>query len=81
MEVLSEVRQPKYDEYVRIRIDVSFVFNKDDIDFDKYELDTVRAMAVSRLSRMNPKDIRRTVVFESSADVYYHDNMGIETEL
>tara|TARA_R100000742_G_C4217350_1_gene42084 strand:+ start:388 stop:654 length:267 start_codon:yes stop_codon:yes gene_type:complete len=70
----------KHEENVRVRFDVSFTFDKDDIDFSN-KLESVRGATETLLSKIPAEDIKKKLLFETSADFYYTDNLGHETEI
>ena len=70
----------KHEENVRARFDVSFTFDKDDIDFSN-KLESVRGAAETLLNKIPAEDIKKKLLFETSADFYYTDNNGVETEI
>jgi len=70
----------KHEENVRVRFDVSFTFDKDDIDFSN-KLESVRGAAETLLNKIPAEDIKKKLLFETSADFYYTDNLGHETEI
>ncbi len=70
----------KHEENVRVRFDVSFTFDKDDIDFSN-KLESVRGAAETLLNKIPAEDIKKKLLFETSADFYYTDNNGVETEI
>jgi len=70
----------KHEENVRVRFDVSFTFDKDDIDFSN-KLESVRGATETLLSKIPAEDIKKKLLFETSADFYYTDNNGVETEI
>tara|TARA_R100000234_G_scaffold113599_1_gene88120 strand:+ start:155 stop:421 length:267 start_codon:yes stop_codon:yes gene_type:complete len=70
----------RHEENVRVRFDVTFTFDKDDIDFSN-KLESIRGAAESLLSRISAEDMKKKILFETSADFYYTDNNGVETEI
>jgi len=75
-----KVIKPRHEENVRVRFDVTFTFDKDDIDFS-HKLESIRGAAESLLSRISAEDMKKKILFETSADFYYTDNNGVETEI
>ena len=75
-----EVIKPRHEESVRVRFDVTFTFDKDDIDFSN-KLESVRGAAETLLNKISAEDMKKKILFETSADFYYTDNNGVETEI
>jgi len=76
---IKEIK-PRHEESVRVRFDVTFTFDKDDIDFSN-KLESIRGTAESLLSRISAEDMKKKILFETSADFYYTDNNGVETKI
>ena len=60
-----KVIKPRHEESVRVRFDVTFTFGA----------------AESLLSRISAEDMKKKILFETSAYFYYTDNNGVETEI
>ena len=75
-----KVIKPRHEESVRVRFDVTFTFDKDDIDFNN-NLESVRSAAETLLNKIPAEDMKKKILFETSADFYYTDNNGVETEI
>ena len=75
-----KVIKPRHEESVRVRFDVTFTFDKDDIDFSN-KLESVRGAAETLLNKIPAEDIKKKLLFETSAVFYYTDNNGVETEI
>lgn len=72
--------KPRHEESVRVRFDVTFTFDKDDIDFSN-KLESIRGAAETLLNKISAEDMKKKILFETSADFYYTDNNGVETEI
>ena len=70
----------RHEENVRVRFDVTFTFDKNDIDFSN-KLESVRGAVETLLNKIPAEDIKKKLLFETSADFYYTDNNGVETEI
>ena len=70
----------RHEENVRVRFDVTFTFDKNDIDFSN-KLESVRGSAETLLNKIPAEDMKKKILFETSADFYYTDNNGVETEI
>ena len=75
-----KVIKPRHEESVRVRFDVTFTFDKDDIDFNN-NLESVRSAAETLMNKIPAEDMKKKILFETSADFYYTDNNGVETEI
>ena len=75
-----KVIKPRHEESVRVQFDVTFKFDQDDIDFSNV-LESVRGAAETLLNKIPAEDIKKKLLFETSADFYYTDNNGVETEI
>ena len=75
-----KVIKPRHEESVKVRFDVTFTFDKDDIDFSN-KLESIRGAAETLLNKISAEDMKKKILFETSADFYYTDNNGVETEI